>query len=119
MLIAIVALGLVVVYLASKPLPGSTGLPPDTNIPATGSTGVPSPGWADNPIASTNRGMLAMGTNAPFANITTPKPAWSAKVDSNVIQSAPQGPPDQSKSLVTTPGPLTQFTNDPVGLRKL
>ena len=108
MLIVIVGLVLVVAVMASHPKldqPGSAqqGLPQDTNIPAQGTNGVPSPGPAvtDNPIATTQRGMLSLGTNAGFLSPKFGQNRIAMQVSSEVISSTPQGPPDQSKSLDT------------------
>lgn len=127
MLIAIVALGLVVAYMASRPTdqqgPSQQGLPPDTNIPSQGTSGVPSPAPAqmDTPITTTQRGLLALGTNAGFLSYKYGPNKIRADIPTNVVSSTPQGPPDQSKSLDTndTATKLTVFTSPPTGYRKL
>lgn len=102
MLIAIAGLVLVVVYLASKPMPGDqqgTSVPPNTNIPATGTSGVPSPATWIRPLMGTNAGQLVLQTNAPFVGQAGAAPS-SPPVQPS-ITSQPLGPPSQSKDLST------------------
>jgi len=110
MLIAIGVLALVVVYLANKPMPGDqtvpgNGLPPPSPIPATGTSGVPSPATAfggfGHPILGTNLGQTVMGTTFALPSVTVP-PAQTAPAplpNPGVVSSAPIGPPGQSKDL--------------------
>lgn len=128
MLIAIVALGLVVVFMASnKKLdqlgPSQQGLPPDNNIPSQGTTGVPSPGTmqTDNPAGTTQRGLLAMQTNVGFLAPKYGPNKIAAHVATDVVSSTPQGPPDGLKSLDTQSraSALTQIYKVPTGMRKL
>jgi hypothetical protein len=111
MLIAIGILAVVVVYLASKPMPGDpgvsgNGLPPPSPIPSTGTSGVPSPATHPgfgNAILGTNLGQLTMGTNGGLPVQSVP-PAMSAPVPlpaPGVVSSAPLGPPSQAASLPT------------------
>ena len=122
MLIPILALVLVVAYLASKPMPGETGLPQPPTIPATGTDGVPSPANSPSSIAATTRGKLALTMNSVIPTLSYPKAGAPPTVPTNVASSVPQGPPDQSKSLNTQASSpfIIQLQSSPVGYgRKL
>ncbi len=130
MLIVIVGLVLVVAVMASHPKldqQGSPqGLPQDTNIPAQGTSGVPSPGPAvtDNQIATTQRGMLSLGTNAGFLSMKYGRNKIPSSIPTDVVSSTPLGVPDQEKALDTQAraDALTTFYDMPkgaTGFRKL
>jgi len=118
MLIAIGVLALVVVYLANKPMPGDqtvpgNGLPPPSPIPATGTTGVPSPATAfggfGHPLLATNIGQMVMSTNSTLPGVTVPAAQTAPGVlpAPGTVSSAPIGPPGQSKDLTTQSQPAT------------
>jgi len=120
MLIAIGILALVVVVLAHKTAPGDQqagpeSLPPPPTIPATGTSGIPSPATEMDPIAGTNRGILALWTNGRYPVLKTGTQTAPVSLSPHLVSDMPPGPPDQSKDLqtnATTTQPLkTIFSN--------
>lgn len=116
MLIVIAGLALVVVFLASKPVPGDgqpSNLPPPGSIPATGTSGVPSPaaslpgphGWGAG--VRVPGGMSLMGTNAgqlaALTNGSLPATTWAGapQTPAGIMSSGPQSAPLESKELFT------------------
>lgn len=104
MLIALVGLGLVVVFLAMKTNAASgESLPPPPDIPATGTSGVPSPGpeQTNNPVGTTKLGRLSMFTTGGLVNPITGQFTPQAALGSTSVSSTPLGVPDQVKDLDT------------------
>lgn len=129
MLIAIAGLVLVVVFMASRPMPGeasATSLPDPQSVPATGTTGIPSPATMPNghgfgnPLLATNAGQLIGQTNA-----TLPATAWKGNPPlppRSTVTSAPTSTPLLSKELVTQDralSPLRTSGTLPTGWIKL
>ena len=136
MLIAIAGLFLVVVFLANKSPTGAaseSGLPNPPTIPATGTSGVPSPAssilmqpgyggkGAGSPLLGTNAGQLAMLTN--FQNVQQPWRGNPPLPPGNVVSSVPESSPLIAKELFTqgVKAPKLAFTlnSSALGLRKL
>lgn len=129
MLIAIGALVLVVVFMASKTTPGqsdATRLPDPPSIPATGSTGIPSPATMPGahefgtPLLGTNAGQLVMGTNS-----SVPAQVWRGNPPPTqpLVSTTPISVPQEAKELFTgvksiAPG-IRVGTTVPTGYTKL
>jgi hypothetical protein len=127
MLIAIGALVLVVVFLASKPVPGDqkadgSGLPQPSPVPATGTTGVPSPATSFTTRGNPGGfGAVLMGTNAgqliAQTNLEEPSVGWRGNPPlppSSTVTNTPQSTPLLAKELVTNEralAPLLQATS--------
>ena len=135
MLIAIGVLVLVVIVMANKSDPAQqrdngSSLPNPSPIPATGTTGVPSPAssilmdghaYKGSDVMATNAGQLAAQTN-----MTLTQQPWVGRPplpSRNVVSSTPESTPLLAKELITgakTLKPLAQTTSlSTMGLRKL
>jgi hypothetical protein len=103
MLVAIAALALIVVFLAQKPVPGSSGatLPNPNQVAATGTDGIPSPAKSLDLLAGTSAGQLVMDAN-PQAIGSQPLSLPPPLPGGQTMTSAPQGPPGQ-KDLIPPP----------------
>ena len=103
MLIAIAILALAVVYMASKPAPGTpqgTAIPQQSTIPAQGTNGVPSPATTFTPAMATAAAQVVLAANhgLPFSH-PTPLTGPVELPPPGTVSSAPVGPPDQQASL--------------------
>jgi len=124
MLIAIVGLGLAAVFFAMKRNAAEENLPPTPGVPATGTSGVPSPGpeQTGNPVGATKAGRLAMYTTAGLVRPVGTKTTAMAALGNPNINGVPLGPPDQEKSLDTQrnmPQVATIYGAAPKGMVKI